>query len=213
MSVALMLATIATAGAQSAADRAGELKQWRERCADYDVDMRLAYIEQAIAEGDASVIRICSRLALESDDADIRNLGLRAALASMGRLQFDVTIPEVLESALKAAGGDRKKLDEISRWYVSRDWEVLQSGLVFEISEANITEGTLVLYAMPRLTKRSESYSGTATITGSRLVWVGSAYLAQEDCKIDVSLEPGAQLAGTLHCGKNVPFAIRGSLL
>jgi len=210
---ALMLFLVQAGSAETALDRAGELKQWRERCSDYDVDVRTAYIEEAIAQGDASVIRICSRLALEADDADIRNLGLRAALASMERLHFDVTIPDGLDAALKAADGDRKRLDEISRWYVMKDWNVLQSGLVFEIDGADTTKGTAVLFALPRQVRRNNSFSGESNITGSRLIWVGRANLAIDDCKIDVTLQPGAELAGILHCGNNEPFPIRAKLL
>ena len=209
----LLLIIPPTAYAQTASDRAGELKQWRERCSEYDVDVRTAYIEEAIAGADTSIIRICSRLALEADDADIRNLGLRAALASMDRLQFDVEIPEVLEAALKSAGSDRKKLDEIARWYIAQDWNVLQSGLIFEIGETDIIKGTAVLFAMPRQARRQDSYSGTSSIVGSRLLWIGRAGLAIADCKIDVTLQPGAELSGILHCGNLEPFSIRAKLL
>lgn len=198
---------------QTAVDRAGLLKQWRERCVDPDSDMRIAYIEEAIASGDVSVIRICLRLALESDDSDVRNLGLRAALASAERITLDVQIPKVLEDALESAGKDKKQLEEISKWYVMRDWKVLRSGLVFEIAEASVASGMSTLFVLAGLKARHDNYAGESSITGSRLTWVGRANLSQDDCKLDLSVQPGAELAGIFHCGRSEPFAVRGKLL
>lgn len=84
--LALAMAGVSMVGttasfAQDAAERAGQLKTWREQCSDPDPDLRLAYIEAAIASGDAAVMRICVRQSLESDDADIRNLGQSPAPA------------------------------------------------------------------------------------------------------------------------------------
>ena len=88
---------------ENADERAGQLKTWRQQCADPDVDLRSAYIEAAIASKDVVVVRICVRLALESNDADIRNLGLRAAIASISQLTFAVTIPPELAQAYEDA--------------------------------------------------------------------------------------------------------------
>ncbi|MEW7009646.1 hypothetical protein [Lentilitoribacter sp. EG35] len=78
---------------QSAEERAGELKNWREQCNHPDPDLRLAYLEAALETNDASINRICVRLALKSDNADLRNLGLRAAIASFDQITFEVDMP------------------------------------------------------------------------------------------------------------------------
>ncbi|MDD4702166.1 MAG: hypothetical protein PHI96_08095, partial [Desulfovibrio sp.] len=98
-----------TALGADAQDRAGELQTWREQCADPDPDLRLAYLENAIANGDVSVLRICIRLALQSDNADIRNLGLRAAITATPRITFMPTMPKALEQAYKRTGDNEQK--------------------------------------------------------------------------------------------------------
>jgi hypothetical protein len=208
-----LIACSGAVGAQTAVDRAGEIKQWRERCSEPDVDLRTAHIEAAIATGDVALIRICSRLALEADDADVRNLGLRAAIAATDQITFDVEMPKELAEAIEKAGTDQKKLNEINRWYAMDAWQAMQSGLVFEIADAELMSGNSEWYPLVALTKRNDGYGGKAKITGTRLTWVGRAYLKTDDCKLDVSLQPGAELQGVFHCSRNMPFPVRASLL
>lgn len=209
---ALLLST-GIASSQTAEDRAGEIKQWRERCAEPDVDLRTANIEGAIDTGDVTIIRICSRQALEADDADVRNLGLRAALASVERITFSVEMPEALAKAKEAAGNDQKKLATVDRLYVANDWGILQSGLVFELSEATVTGGSSVWFPLAGLSERNDRYSGKAHVTGSRVTWVGRASLSVPECKLDVGIEPGAELVGVFHCDRSPPFPVRAKLL
>ena len=213
LGLAALVASSAAAGAQTAADRAGEIKQWRERCTEPDVDLRTAHIEAAIATGDVTLIRVCSRLALEADDADVRNLGLRAAIAASQQIIFDVKMPEELAQAIEKAGTDQKKLNEINRGYAMDTWQTLQSGIVFEIAEADPKNGSSQWYPLVALAKRVDKYGGKATVTGTRLTWVGSVYLSTGDCKLDVSLQPGSELEGVFHCSRNMPFPVRASLL
>ncbi len=199
--------------AQTVEDRAGELKAWREQCSDPDPDLRLAYLEAAIATDDASIQRICVRQSLESDNADIRNLGLRAAMGAIDQLTFTVQIPPQLEKALKDAGSNEDKLDDIYRWYVYRDWAALRTGFVVAISDASIESAGSTWSPLVNLTKVDDDYEGKATIVGDHVTWVGSAYLSRRDCHLTLSLQTGPSLAGELQCGDIAPFPVSAKLL
>ncbi|MCW1751114.1 hypothetical protein [Rhizobium acaciae] len=203
----------ASSFAQETSNRAGELKTWREQCNDPDPDLRLAYVEQAVATGDVAVQRICVRLALDSDNADIRNLGLRAAFAATSRLSFSVDMPPELEAALKAAGSNEKKQAEIARWYVMQDYQVLKNGLYIEIDGAVVSAGISTWYPLVGLNQRDDRFRGQASVNGSRVNWVGSALLSKQACSIDVQLDAGAVLKGKLQCSDLPAFPISAKLL
>lgn len=212
LTLAMVLAATGTQ-AQTAADRAGELKVWREQCSDPDPDLRLAYIEAAIGTKDTAVIRICARQSLESDDSDTRNLGLRAALASMDQIRFEVEMPELLADALADADDDEKKLAEIERWYIKRDWQGLQGGLVFEIDKADMIKGSAVWFPMVNRSARYDRHTGKVAITGDTVTWVGAANLATGDCTLTASLVPGPALEGEFLCVQGEPFPVTAKLL
>jgi len=215
ISLLVAAALLATTGAlaQTAADRAGELKVWREQCSDPDTDLRIAYIEAALKTKDTSIIRICARQSLESDDSDTRNLGLRAALASMEQIRFEVEMPELLASALDEAGDDEGKLKEIGSWYIRRDWQGLQTGLAFEIDKADMTKGTALWYPLVNRPARYDRNVGKVAITGDTLTWVGSANLAMGECTLTATLVAGPSLKGKFLCSRGEPFPVTAKLL
>ncbi len=212
LAVALALATTG-AYAQTATDRAGELKVWREQCSDPDSDLRIAYIEAALETQDTSIIRICARQSLEGDDSDTRNLGLRAALASMDHIRFEVEIPPMLAEALEDAGDNEKKLNEISKWFIARDWQVLKTGLAFDIDKADLAKGTSEWFPLANLTARNDRYTGKLSITGDKVSWVGAAYLANSECNLTAQLVAGPALEGEWLCARGEPFKVRADLL
>lgn len=201
-------------GAQTAADRAGELKTWREQCSDPDPDLRLAYVEAALESKDVSVARICIRKSLDSENADIRNLGLRAAIAAADRLTFAVKPTETLAKALQESKGDTRELAELERSYEMRHWRVLQSGLTIEIDEADLKDGTSKWYPVTGLAARHDHFIGQATVTGDRINWVGRINLqAPNDCIMNLVLSEGSSLTGVFKCGHLDPFPVSASLL
>lgn len=211
--IAATLLAATGAHAQTAADRAGELKVWRQQCSDPDTDLRIAYIEAALETKDTSIIRICARQSLESDDSDTRNLGLRAALASMEQIRFEVQMPELLASALEEAGDDEDKLSEIGRWYIRKDWQGLQTGLVFEIDKADMTKGTAVWYPLVNRSERYDRNVGKVAITGDAVTWVGAANLSTGDCTLTATLVAGPALEGEFLCSQGEPFPVTAKLL
>lgn len=209
--VAMAIGSVAHA--ESAEERAGELKMWRQQCADSDVDLRTAYIEKAIASEDVAIIRICVRLALESSDADIRNLGLRAAIASISQLTFAATMPPQLAQAYEEAGDDERALQKVEGYYITRIFRTIKNGLVFEIKKADVTAGTSIWYPLAGLAQASDRYKGQATVIGDRVSWVGSADLSGGDCSFQVELTEGAILTGQFQCNDYWKVPISAPLL
>jgi hypothetical protein len=199
--------------AQDATERAGELKAWREQCSDPDIDLRTAYLEAAIESADVAVIRICVRQSLMSDDADIRNLGLRAALASVNQLLFEVTMPEEVAAAYKKAGKDEKQLNEISAWFMIRDWNSLRAGLTVAVEGAEVASGTSTWYPLVNRSSMSDNSKGTAAIVGDQVNWTGSMYLSNSDCTMNLKLSENGTLDGVMLCARNVPFPVSASLM
>ncbi|MFC0009348.1 hypothetical protein [Devosia nitrariae] len=209
----LFMLMIAPGLAQTAVERASELKTWREQCSDPDADLRAAYVEAAIASGDMAIMRVCVRQSLESDNADIRNLGLRAAIASTDQLLFEVEIPAALAEALDKAGNDKDELNEIGRWHVTQMWNIMRTGLVFVISDADITSGASEWLPLAQMTAPHRNYTGKASVIGDRVTWVGSARLPVTDCRLNLGLVSGPMLEGTFQCANVEPFTVRAPLL
>jgi len=211
--IAIAIATPATALAQTAADRAGELKLWRDKCSEPDTDSRMAYIEDAIASNDIAAIRICTRLALSSNDADIRNTGLRAAIAAAGRITFDVEYPPFLKKAYEKAGDDEAKRREVRNYYIARDFPQIENGLIFEIQNATATSSSSVWYAMVSRSEPNNNYKGPATIRGDKLTWSGNAFNGKIHCTLSTKLFPGNILKGKFQCGNRGSYKISVNLL
>lgn len=206
--------------AQDATERAGELKTWREQCADPDADLRTAYIEAAIATNDVAVIRICVRQSLESDDADIRNLGLRAALATANQLQFEVTTPKELADILKKFGDDSEKLQRaiddgsLNSRLLNLDY-ALKPGIAFAVESDDVGTGSSTWYPLLGLSEKSDGYKGRAVVVGDKVNWTGSAINGNNalDCRLNLTLAPGAMLTGLFQCEQMVAFPVSAKLL
>lgn len=218
-SVTLFLCPITAALAQDTSDtvqaRAGALQTWREQCSDPNPDLRLAYVESAIASGEVPIQRICIRQALESDNADIRNLGLRAALASIPQLTFSTEMPKGLTAAYKAAADNEQKLRTISDSTTDRIYRNIRNGYVVVIEKASINKAQsdwFPLVANPTLDTR---FSGKAVITGATVNWIGTIFIGgggSRKCTMKVSTQTGGKLKGTLDCDEAEPFAISADL-
>jgi hypothetical protein len=214
LAAAAWIGSYTQANSQTAADRAGELKTWREQCSDPDIDLRTAYVEAAVASDDVAVARVCIRQSIESNNTDIRNLGLRAALAAADRILFSVEPSETLAKAFADAKGDTSKLAEVERTYEMGNWRYLESGLVFEIQDANLADGTSRWFPLVQAQKPNEKYVGQATVVGDRVNWVGSArLLPRSNCLLNLRLIEGARLTGTFKCGNLEPFPVSADLL
>lgn len=217
MSLALAATAFVSTGAavaQDATDRAGDIKLWREQCNDADPDLRTAYVEQAIETKGTTIKRICVRLALESSDDDVRNLGLRAAIAMQKDLMFQTEMPADLATAVSRAGDDKKELQDIERSDDMEIYQVIKNGLAFSVREAQVATDRSTWHPYGSLATPNDNYKGPASIVGDSLNWVGSAYLADGyTCRLSTSVVNGAMLQGTLQCDSLMAFPVTARLL
>jgi len=215
MCVAFLCLSASMALAQSTAlERAGEIKAWRDQCNHPDPDLRLAYLEAALETKDESIERICIRSALKNDNNDVRNLGLRAAIASFDQLSFDVEMPPQLAKYIEEADGDSDRLNEIGDWYITQDYNVIQNGMVFEIKGASVSKGQSTWFPLGGRSNSHKNLQGEATIVGERLRWIGLAKLARDwTCTLDVGLNAAGELEGFFQCRDLWPFPVKASLL
>ena len=210
----IALGTFSGAGAQQAQDRAGDLKLWREKCSEPDVDLRIGHIEMALETQDMSVIRICTKKALESTDADIRNLGLRTVIANLTHLTFKPEMPVELANAYKKAGSNEKDLKTINGYYITRLYRHIETVLTFEIEGGTVSSAQSTWYPLGGISERSDSYKGTAAIIGDEINWAGEAHLGTRyTCRLSVKLDSGPALAGHLHCNDYWKIPVRAPLL
>jgi hypothetical protein len=95
--------------------RRDQLAEVGQKLADPDPDARAAYMESIVASGDATLIRKAIGLALRSDDATLHNLGLRAFLASVHELTFNVDFPERLKGKIEDAQLDPEAMKSLNQ--------------------------------------------------------------------------------------------------
>lgn len=203
-----------SAFAQDATDRAGDIKLWRDQCNDGDPDLRTAYVEEAIETKGTTVKRICVRLALGSSDDDVRNLGLRAAIAMQKEFTFKVEMPPELKLALSKAGDDQKKLEDLNSSYEMRAYQIIKNGLTFSITEAEVATDRSVWFPYGGLSAPHNNFKGPATIVGDEVTWVGNADLGYGyKCQLSAKLGNGAELVGKLQCNTFRAFPVSAKLL
>lgn len=202
--------------AQSAKDRAVQIKEWREKCNDPDPDLRLANLESAIATNDRTVMRTCVRQALSSDNADMRNLGLRAALAMNERLTFKMTLPDKVAKAIAQAGGNDKRLLKVRRahTYTISPFDSIGGVFTFvtknsEISSPNSEWSTLGLNSDVR-----PDMSAVLTVSGSQVSGTGKVlHSGDNNLKMLLRLNSRSELVGTVDFGRSEPIPVVVKLL
>ncbi|MCJ2164676.1 MULTISPECIES: hypothetical protein [unclassified Pseudodesulfovibrio] len=202
--------------AGTAQERAGELVQWRENCNDPDPDLRLAYIENAISSGDVSIQRICIRCAVESDNADIKNLGLRAAIASLKQITFTVELPVEMQAKLQRAGDNKDEIQSVidkNRNEFS-GYNTIKNGLSFIITEATVPSSQSIWFSLAKQSSKNDDFKGTATITGDRINWVGRSSIDRNsyESSISLKLEAGGVLKGTYQPSSGPVYPITAKL-
>lgn len=196
-----------------ATDRAAAIKIWREQCNDPDYDLRLAYIEQAVATEDVSIQRVCIRAAVESDNSDIKNLGLRAAMTATEKIYFDVELPPKTQRALKKAENNAKARQGLERSPVNVHYQWIQNGVIFTIQNPDINKGSSEWLSLARNSAVDERCKGNANIIGDRIKWTGVVFLnGFVSCDLNVQLTPGPQLKGSLQCENMLPYPVTADL-
>lgn len=200
--------------ANSPQERAVAIKTWRAQCNDPDPDLRLAYLEAALETNDNTIIRTCARLALNSDNSDLRNLGLRAILASKEQINFEVTQPIEITKAIEDAGDDEDKLREIGNWYTSRAYRKIRNGMTYIVEKAKTSSSSAHWTAIGGRSSAHKDFRGKAIIVGDRVTWTGKAELdSYQNCQLNVVLGSGAKLSGSLICDNLHSFPVHVDLM
>lgn len=101
------------AHAASPEETAREIKTWRENCSDPDPDLQIGYLTAVLETKNQTMIRACLRPLLTSDNADTRNLSLRAALATSERLTLTFALRKADSDAIAAA--DSTQAERVER--------------------------------------------------------------------------------------------------
>lgn len=115
--VVLAMAMPKGALAQGSKSRQAELGKVQELLADPDPNTRLANMEQIVNSGDATKFDLALRLAFHSDDQSMRALGMRAYIASLHGLTFDMQLPPPTQRQYDEAQGDQEKMAALVKQY------------------------------------------------------------------------------------------------
>lgn len=200
--------------AQTAMERAAALKTWRAQCSEPDPDLQLGYLEEAITLNDESILRICLRQTLNSDNADTLNLALRTAIASKKRLIFETSLPPELAKAYQGVGRDKKKKEEIDDSYIAQLYSYIANGLAFEIRDAELGSNRSLWLSIAKNSEPDDRFSGQAYAVGSKVTWTGSIWVGSTyTCDLATRIVPGSRLEGTLNCDRLWPVPVTAPLL
>ncbi len=213
IATALMPVSI-SAVAQSPAERAAALKEWRANCSDPDPDLRIAYIEAALETTDRTTIRTCLKPSLTSDNADTRNIALRAALASVERLTVEFSMPDAYHEAMEAAGSDTTKQNKIKGQF-GYDTQALnysngQIGLVPK--DVSLGAQNTRWYTIAAKSTTEDKFFGDFAVNGDTLSGSGRVqYGSGVDFNLNASLNDQGELVGTgkLYNSSELPVRIK----
>lgn len=199
--------------AQSPQDRAREIAEWRANCNDPDPDLRLAFLEVAVETG-GTPARICTMAALSSDDADMRELGLRSYLAGADRIRFEITMPPEYFRQIEAARDDNQRASIDREWFSEhRLMSFTNSVIVLQDKQVSSTSPNSQWDVVRNDNTIDNRSVATLTLRGDRLAGSGSLANANVGFNLDVRLsEDGNTLSGTLVMDGSGPFGVSARL-
>lgn len=111
---ALPTTALSTAAAQARRDQLAKIP---ELLADPDPNARVANMEAILATNDATMIQLALRLAFKSDDANLRSSAMRAYIANLKGISFDILLPAGMSRQYEAVQGDQHGTEELFKTY------------------------------------------------------------------------------------------------
>jgi len=193
-----------SAAAQSVAERRETLAQITEKLNDPDPFMRLAYMEEIIAADRALDSQIAIKMALSSEDSDLRSVALRAYMVTTRGLRFEILLPERIVDEYEATKGDEKKQAKVSKKWrtVLFYYNGLSRRLNIVIEDANLATGRFSVYSKNNLTTNDDRYAGEGSVVGGRISLDVNVYAGGQKraCSIEVSPDTDLMLRGELSC-------------
>lgn len=195
-------------------EKAAAIKEWRANCNDPDPDLRLAYLEAAIETKNQTIARVCIKQGLTSDNADTRNLALRAALASSERLTIQFSMPAAYHAELEKAGSDTNKQFKLNAKYGSDTQAMnLNNGLLaIEPKEVDLHSQISSWYVLGTNTGTDDQYTAQFSVVGDTFSGNGGAIVSLvTKFNLSLSLNEEGELIGSgkLHNSKELPVKIK----
>lgn len=174
----MLIAWTQQAAAQTPIERAAKIKEWRQNCNDPDPDLRMAFLESAIAGKDQTVIRTCVKQLLLSDNDDVRNLAIRAGLASAERVVIQFSESERFKQAMANAGSDTAKIDRVNKDYRFEVGILGQTGGMITLApiEVSMSSQSSRWYSNSTSAATSDRNTAELNLVGSRLTVTGTAH-------------------------------------
>jgi hypothetical protein len=177
--------------------RRDQLARIPELLADPDPNARTANMEAILKTNDATMIQMALRLAFQSDDANLRSLAMRAYIANLKELTFDIVLPAQVEQQYEAVQDAPQKSAEFLKTYPYVG-ALVQLGFKVHLK--------FLRYNSSEPTGDVQTTSGAPvpfTISGDRL----SARVPVSGwCYIDFRPSNNMTLLGTMNCEQNGVF-------
>jgi hypothetical protein len=174
--------------------RHDQLAKIPELLADPDPNARAANMEAILKTNDATMIQMALRLAFQSDDPNLRSLAMRAYIANLKELSFDIALPDQIAHQYEAVQDDPQKSAEFLRTYPYVG-AIAQLGFKVHLK--------FLRYNSSEPTGDVQTTSGPPvpfTISGDRL----SARIPLiVGCYIDFRPSNNMTLLGTMNCEQN----------
>lgn len=164
----LVLALAVPAEAKTAAERREELALIRERMADPDPLMRLAYLEEYAEAEDQTLTMLAVRYALASDDEDLRAVAFRIYVGGLSSLDLEMSLPKKFVEMLNSDKVEEKVKEELRSYWLYRGL-YNQRVLRLKILDYDFSSGTIRVAAMNQLDKPEERFSGDGQVRGTTL--------------------------------------------
>jgi hypothetical protein len=184
---------------KSAQARQEELAKVQELLSDPDPNARLANMEEIVKSGDATRLQVALRIVFHSDDPNMRALGLRAYIASLHELTFDIELPAQAQRQYDDAQADDDKMNALLKQH---PYLAVFAGFGFRISldfsKYDMTKTTGVI-----TDSRSQTNPGAFAVSGDRVAGtfrLSSIVLGSPPCSFDFKPTADMVLKGSLSC-------------
>jgi hypothetical protein len=185
--------------------RRAELAQIQEQLADSDPLKRQAAITTIVESRDATKIDFALRIALVSDDAGVRSIALRAYMANLKELHFEVQSPPDIQRQVEAAlnGDGRQLTDLMNRYPYLRNVAAFSYQVLFKLKNYDMSSNT------GEASINNPEHVTTFTVTGDRVSGTGFGFWVIP-CKFEfqpqrIVRDGPPVLKGTLVCNDGSP--------
>src|ERR1700728_108270 len=183
---------------KSSQARQEELAKVQEMLSDPDPNARLANMEDIVNSGDPTRLQLALRIVFHSDDQNMRALGVRAYIATLHEITFEIQLPAQIQHQYDEAQGDGDKMDALVKQYpYLKPFASIGFRVHLVFSNYVMAKSTGVL------TEPRRNAPGTFTVSGDRVNGSFDAALSSlgySACNIEFRPTVDMLLRGTLTC-------------